>query len=415
MYTLPIRSFKNSRYIQSVVPVFIWFGLAIRAIVLTLLKGPLFFNNFLIYRYVFFHTLYRQNLYAAYPKLYFDSNHYGPLFSLLIAPFALMPVYAGCFLWCMANACVLMLAINQLPLKKQQKGYILLIGAVELQTAVHDTQVNPMIAACILLSFTLVEKKKDFWAAFFIVAATFIKLYGIAGLCFFCFSRQKTKFIASILFWSLLLFCLPMLISSQDFILKSYSGWLDALVAKNAQNIDILDEDYWQDISVMGMIRRIFRLSGMPNYTVLVPAAIVYIAALYNTSRLRDAGFRLQYLAFILLGVVLFSSSAEASTYIIASAGAGIWFSCLTKKTWQAWLLLATTFLVSNFFTNHVFPLLTDEPFIFTYSLKALPYFIIWCCVGLRLVLPPVPAAGNRYALLKKLGFHTVPAENNGA
>ena len=56
-------------------------------------------NNFLIFRGVFLHTWQQTSLYAAYPAEYFDVNHYGPLFSLIIAPFALLPHWMGLVFW----------------------------------------------------------------------------------------------------------------------------------------------------------------------------------------------------------------------------------------------------------------------------------------------------------------------------
>ena len=58
-------------------------------------------NNFLIFRGVFWHTINRTSLYEAYPSEYWDVNHYGPVFSLVIAPFALLPEWAGMLLWLM--------------------------------------------------------------------------------------------------------------------------------------------------------------------------------------------------------------------------------------------------------------------------------------------------------------------------
>ena len=52
-------------------------------------------NNFLIFRGVFFHAWEQISLYAEYPGEYWDTNHYGPLFSLIIAPFAVVPEWLG--------------------------------------------------------------------------------------------------------------------------------------------------------------------------------------------------------------------------------------------------------------------------------------------------------------------------------
>lgn len=53
-------------------------------------------NNFLIFKYVFWHTWNQTSLYAPYAE-YFDTNHYGPFFSLIIAPFAVVPLPVGAY------------------------------------------------------------------------------------------------------------------------------------------------------------------------------------------------------------------------------------------------------------------------------------------------------------------------------
>lgn len=57
------------------------------------------YNNFLIFRYVFWHTIDHTSLYTSYEQ-YYDTNHYGPFFSLVIAPFAIFPEYFGLLLYC---------------------------------------------------------------------------------------------------------------------------------------------------------------------------------------------------------------------------------------------------------------------------------------------------------------------------
>src|SRR5205085_5675811 len=100
---------------------------------------------------------------------------YGPFFSIIIAPFAILPTYIGCFLWGLANAALLFYAVRKLPLTYHQQNIILLVGAVELMTSLHNMQTNPMITAWILLGYIMVIKEKDLWGAMFIMAAIFTK------------------------------------------------------------------------------------------------------------------------------------------------------------------------------------------------------------------------------------------------
>ena len=78
------------------------------------------YNNYLIFKYTYFHALEHVNLYIKYPE-YQDVNHYGPFFSVLIAPFALLPDYIGMLLWQLTNTLLLFWAITKLPLKENQK------------------------------------------------------------------------------------------------------------------------------------------------------------------------------------------------------------------------------------------------------------------------------------------------------
>jgi len=59
-------------------------------------------NNFKIFRNVFWHTIGELPLYVKYTAEYYDINHYGVFFSLLIAPFAALPQWLGLLLWLMA-------------------------------------------------------------------------------------------------------------------------------------------------------------------------------------------------------------------------------------------------------------------------------------------------------------------------
>lgn len=368
-------------------PAFLWFALAAIAASLEMSRGLDDINNFLIYKNVFWHTVHQQNLFVEYPNEHFDTNHYGPVFSLLIAPFAVLPTLLGCFLWCLANAWVLFYAIGQLPISDRNKGIVLLIGMIEMMTAIHSVQFNPMLTGWILMSFVFTERKQDIWATLFIIAGLYIKIYGIVGIAFFFFSKDKLRFFLSFIAWLLIFFCLPMLISSPAFIVQCYEDWFHSLVEKNATNVAINTAIGMQDISMMGMIRRIFKISDLPNYYFTVPAAILYMLPFLRTRQYQHLYFRLSYLALALIGVVIFSSSAESPTYVIAVTGVAIWY--VIQKDPKAVLpvvILALTFLLTILSPTDIVPRFVREQLIVRYSLKALPCFITWCVLIYQLL-----------------------------
>ncbi len=377
-------------------PVFAWFLLAMLAAVAEISRGPAAINNYHIYTGVFEHAIKKLNLYVSYPGEYIDTNHYGPFFSIVIAPFAILPDYLGCFLWCFANTWILFYAIQQLSFSKQQRNIILLIGLVEMMTAIHNVQFNVMLTGWMILSFALVEKEKDFGAAFFIIAGLFVKIYGVVGIAFFCFSKHRLRFVASLIFWFVVLFCLPMALSSPSFVIQSYQDWANSLVEKNAQNIDSSDENLMQDISVMGMIRRIFGKSDLPNYFITIPAALIYALPLLRVKQYTSLQFRAYYLCLAMIGVVIFSSSAESSTFVIAVVPVGIWYILQdpSKKVTNN-LLLIFVILLTSLSATDLFPRYLREHFILPYSLKALPCFIIWLILAFRLIMKTFTTSKN--------------------
>jgi hypothetical protein len=359
-----------------------WFSLAIIAAFIQLNRGVAAYNNYLIFKGVFWHSIAQNNLYEHYKEEYFDVNLYGPIFSFIIAPFAVLPNVVGCFLWCFANALFLFYAVRKLPVSYQNQNIILLIGALEMMTATHNTQFNPMLTSWVIFSYILVKNKKDFWATFFIAAGIFTKLYGIVGLAFFLFSDNKIKFICSFIFWCAVMFFLPMLISSPNFIVQSYKNWYYNLSQKNNSN----QESTMQGMSVMRLLKKVFFIKNLKDIYVLGTAAIVYILPMFRKSQWKEKNFQLSYLAFLLIGLVIFSSSAESATFVIAMMGVGIWYILQEEKNRWTVGLLVFALVLTSLSTTDFFPKFAKVEYVRPYALKTLPCFLIWLTIAFQLL-----------------------------
>src|SRR6478609_8278287 len=68
-------------------------------------------NNYLIFKYTYIHAVKEETLYWRHPSEYLDKNHYGPVFSLLFAPFAVLPDALGEFLFVSISMTLLLWAI----------------------------------------------------------------------------------------------------------------------------------------------------------------------------------------------------------------------------------------------------------------------------------------------------------------
>ena len=350
-----------------------WFGLSLFAVIKQTLSTHI--NNYRIYKYVFINLVNQVNLYTQQSSHFEDSNHYGPLFAILIAPFTYLPDNVGCILWVMFNALILYIAIKELPLTVNQKLVILLISAHELMTASYNVQFNPSMAAIIILTFVFINRKQDFWATLLIVAGILIKLYGIVGLAFFFFSKDKITFIWSFVLWFVVLFCLPMLFSSPHFVVQCYYDWYASLSHKNLENT-VSD---MQDISVMGMIMRVFNYKDLSNALVVLSGFALFCTAYLRYKSFGSLEFRLLLLASTLIFTVIFSTGSESPTYIIAFAGVAIWFINLNRPvTGFEIFLLIFALLVTSLSPSDLFPQVINRNYIKPYAFKALPCLAIW-------------------------------------
>ena len=349
----------------------LWMLLAVVAAVMKMHSH----NNFLIFRGVFWHTWQQTSLFAEYPQEYWDVNHYGPLFSMVVAPFAVVPEWVGLLLWCLVLTLFLWWAVRRSLMTNRQQVFVFWFCAHELLTALYMQQFNIAIAAIILLAFFLIEQERDTSAAFFIVLGTLVKLYGIVGLAFFLFSKHKVHFVLSLVGWSLVLFALPILISSPEYIIGQYQEWLQCLTEKNADNLFATH----QNISLLGMVRK---LSGSPDYSdlwLIGPGLVLFALPYLRFGQYRFMAFRQTLLASVLMFTVLFSTGSESSGYIIALIGVVVWYTCVPwqRTSWDV-ALMVFAFVLTSLSPSDLFPAFIRKELVQPYALKALPVALIW-------------------------------------
>jgi hypothetical protein len=364
--------FKNKKSIT-----ILWLVASLIAILPKFFRNS--YNNYLIYKQVFWHVVHQTSLYSEYPAEYFDKNHYGPIFSFVIAPFALLPDFLGVVLWSIVITAIILYSIHKLPLKELQIVSLLWICFNEYLIAVQSFQVNAIMVFIIIMSYVYIDKKKDFWSAMLIALGTFIKLYGIVGLAFFFFSKNKPKFILSLLFWSVLFFVLPMLISSPQYIVERYVEWYIELVHKNDTNAVL---GSYQDFSVMGVFRRFLNDSNIPNTPFLLIGLILFGLPYLRINSYQNKNFQLLLLSSVLIFTVIFSSGSESPTYIIAFVGVGIWYAIQPKpRSRFIVFLLVFALILTSFSHTDLCPTYIIENYVRKYSLKAIPCIVIWLVI----------------------------------
>jgi hypothetical protein len=333
-----------------------------------------FSNNYLIFKYTTIHSLTGENMYGVHPGEYLDKNHYGPVFALLFAPFAMLPNWLGHLLWVIFLVASLFVVLRQLPLEEWQKNGIMLICLNDLVDASFNVQFNIAIAAMIVYTFILIWRQKDLWAPLPILIGTFVKLYAVVGFAFFFLVKYKWRFIVGAAFWTILLFIAPMVLSSTQYVIDMYFQWYKYLVIKNAENVSLTS---YQDISIIGFVRRLFGDPTVPSLPFLLTMVILYGLPFLRISQYKNPAYQFLLLASTLIFPVLFSSASESSTYIIVFVGIGIWFVIQPKLDWTVWTLLILAFLFGSLNTVDIYPL-ELRTWLRIHSIKAVPCTLIW-------------------------------------
>lgn len=366
---------RLKRYIQNPVFLFIlWMAVALVCSLMLIPKET--YSNYITFSQAFWHTISSLPLYIYYPEEQRDLFLYGISFTTLISPFALLPRQVGMVLWCLANCGFLYWAIKKLDLKKWQFAVVILISVNDVFTSVLSQQYSIGITAMIIFSYVLIEKEKDFWAALMIVLGTMTKLYGIVGLAFFLFSKHKMKLTGGLVFWAVIVFLLPMLYASPEYVVHSYKEWFDVLVYKNGLNQFSIN----QNISLLGMLHRITGAS-FSDLWIIVPGMILFALPYLRIRQYGNESFRFLFLSSALLFMVLFSTGTETYGYLTAMIAVGIWYVKTPTKAATPILnlsLLIFCILLTSLSTTDLFPRFIRVEYVKPYALKALPCTLIW-------------------------------------
>lgn len=339
------------------------------------------YNNYRIFEYQFPHLVHHVSLYIAYPSEYGDTFHSGPLFAFFMAPFYALPDWLGLLCWNLLNVLLLFWTIQKLPFDQRHRNMICWLALPDIVASTLSEQFNPLLAVFIIMAYLMVKKDQLFWAAFFIMVGAVMKLYGIVALAFFFFTPRRFTLAGYLVLWGIVLFALPMIVSSPHYIIDTYKEWFAALDEKNALNVSLTTT---QDVSVMGLARRVLRDPTLPSLPFLIGGVLLFATVYLRINKFRDPQFQLLVLAATLMSPVLFSTGSEDVTYIIAVVGAGIYFILAKNGIWKYYLLGALIF-VSIIPLWTILPLGFRQQYPFIYVYKVIPYLLIWLTIICKL------------------------------
>ena len=155
---------------------------------------------------------------------------YGPLFSILFAPFAYMGSTVGPFVWNLMNFTLFFYAIFSVPrITEVQKCKTYLYTALILATTQMSIQFNPVVAYLFLFAFSLLERGKPYPAILLILVSGFCKIYGIFELALLlCYPKFWRNMGFTIVLAAVLL-VLPAVNLGFGGLIPHYERWAEVL------------------------------------------------------------------------------------------------------------------------------------------------------------------------------------------
>jgi hypothetical protein len=329
-------------------------------------------GNFEIFRASTRHLLSGENLYAQYPTEQ-DRFKYSPTFALLFAPFSILPWAVALFCWNALNAMLLFAAVERV-LPQRQALLALACLHLEVLRTLQNAQSNALVAALIILAWVAIESRKAWRAAAMVALGACVKIFPLAALTFAIPRRLALRAGLWALAFGAALFALPLAATPPATLVAQYRWW------RGVEANDALQR--W--FSVMELLQRWFH-ADWPNWPIQLAGVVALLTPLaLRRARWNDARFRLLYLCSVLLFVVVFNHQAERASYVIAFAGAAIWFASEPKTAWRIALFgmaMATMPIMSTLVPGAVFRL----PVVVLYRLAG-PMVAVWLVVQWELL-----------------------------
>jgi len=345
------------------------------------------YNNFQIFSYGSLDFWKGLNPYSDWHHLSIlgkplDLFLYGPLFSILFTPFALLPGWFGVFCWNIFTYSLFFFSIFTLPDQFSfiKKKFIFFFSVLLLFCTLLSVQFNPVVAALFLFSFTLLEKKMGFWAVLLILLSGFIKVYGIFQLAMLLFYPRFWKNALYCILIGIVLILLPLIHIPASELVAYYQSWV----------VTVMNHS---DASRFYSIYRPVCLLGkaIEPYMGLISIGILLVILIFTLLKLKlfkeSFLLRVQFLGIIMSWAILFGLSSERHTYVIAVVGYAMWYLCITPTRLDKVLLWLNFILLAILPVDILCPWVISNFILAKLNMGVIIFSITWGTMGYKTLI----------------------------
>jgi Glycosyltransferase family 87 len=355
--------------------IFILFAIAVCLAAIGALTAERYLNNFIIFTSSADHFFNQKPLYNLYPIEHHDYFLYGPVFTIIIAPFSMIPIAISKTLWVLFNLGIYLFAIYKL-FKRNLNYYYWWIAICfqDIYLSGLSYEINNLMVAIIILCYVYIQRKKEIIAGLLSGLFAMIKLFPIMALLFLSFKGNKNKFTIGFIAGIALAVLLPILFTNSNYIFDQLYEWKNVLIHKDELNRSL---NPMVDYSLPGMFRKNLHSPNISNFPFLI-FGFVCLLGLFIINWFRH-NLKLDLLVLSILTILVFNSNTESPSFIISSTAVAIWWNLVeNKKTKTSYFLLIIYFLFSVLPTIDGYPKVFKDHYLHELGFRAFPPTLIW-------------------------------------
>ncbi len=303
-----------------------------------------------------------------------DRYLYGPVFSIFFIVFAFLPSWLGAVVWNTGNFTLFFTAVFYLPQtrysEKERRFIFWFLFPIAL-TDLFYFQSNVFVTSLFLLAYSLLERNKTKAAVWVILFSGFAKIYGLIQLATLLFYRRFWQNALIAAMGAALLFFVPLIKVPFSELFTYYQSWFAAI---DQRHDPLHFEVIYRLLHMLGYHSVVGHIAIIQGITLVIIGIFIII----NYKKFAEFAFRTQVLAIIFSWVILFSTTAEKHTYIIAMTGLILWYLTGPKTKFDRVLIWLNFFLIIVVPIDAIFPKPVMRFLYYQLGLNLLLFTITW-------------------------------------
>jgi hypothetical protein len=262
-----------------------------------------------------------------------DQFRYSPLVAAAFAPWSELPTPVGAVLWRWLQAGAFLLSLrawSRVAVPQVSFPALALLCLPLVLGNVFNAQLNPLLAALLLVGLTAFARERYWLAAVAVAGATVFKVYPLGIGLLVCVIEPR-RFAPRLFLAVAVGFALPFRFQSPDYVSQQFADWFERVRIddRTGQPMERGYHDFQKLLRRWGEPTPLAAYRGMEVLAGCAAAGLVY------ASRRQSRVHRVQWCAGLgLIWCTLFGPATESATYMLLAPFAAQAVLAVTGRPW---------------------------------------------------------------------------------